>query len=165
MKRCKPPTVSRRRLIAAAATAPLLGAAAGPASAAAPPASAAEDPVVELARQCLALQRENGRLIRRWGDVEAWLSDNHDWFKLTEAERQALPAARKLYDIDDRLEFLRKERPRAMRGLRKTPATSLDGAIGKLEVVAAGIEPDEFPSAFRLLKATIGDLRVLQQEA
>jgi hypothetical protein len=52
------------------------------------------DPAVELARQCLALHRENELLHRRWGDTEAWLADNHDWFKLNEAEQRALPAAR-----------------------------------------------------------------------
>lgn len=119
------------------------------------------DPAVELARQCLALHRENERLHRRWGDAEAWLADNHNWFKLTEAQQRALPEARKLYSIDQRFAVLKKERPHAMRRLRRTPAKSLAGAIGKLQVVAAAIEPDEFPSAYRLLEATIRDLQTL----
>lgn len=120
------------------------------------------DPAVELARHCLALHRENERLHRRWGAAEAWLVDNHNWFKLTDAQQRALPAARKLYDIDDRFAVLKKERPRTMRRLRRTPATSVDGAIGKLQVVAAAIDPDEFPSAYRLLEATIRDLKALR---
>lgn len=108
------------------------------------------------------MHRENERLHHRWGDAEAWLADNHNWFKLTEAEQRALPAARKLYDIDRRFAALEKERPRAMRRLRRTPAKSLTGAIGKLRVVVAAIEPDEFPSAYRLLEATIRDLSALQ---
>jgi hypothetical protein len=120
------------------------------------------DPAVELAWQCLALHRENERLHRRWGDVEAWLGDNHDWFKLTEAQQRALPEARKLYDIDRRFSALQKERPRAKRRQRRTRATSLAGAIGKLRVVAAAIEPVDFPSAYRLLEATIRDLHALQ---
>jgi hypothetical protein len=109
------------------------------------------------------LHRENERLHRRWGDVEAWLADNHDWFKLTEEQQRALPEARKLNDIDRRFAALKKERPRAMRRLRRTPAKSLAGAMGKLRVVVAAIEPDEFPSAYRLLKATIRDLSALER--
>jgi hypothetical protein len=143
---------SRRVLIAGAAAAPLLaagGALPTRAIAQAPPTeNVPVDPALELARQCLALHRENERLHRRWGDTEAWLADNHDWFK-------------KLYDIDRRFAALKKERPREMRRLRRTPAKSLAGAIGKLRVVVAAIEPDEFPSAYRLLEATIRDLESL----
>jgi hypothetical protein len=121
------------------------------------------DPVVELARQSLALHRENERLHRRYGTVEAWLADNHNWFRLTEAQRRALPSGRRLFVIHDRWAVLDKERPRSRRRLRRTPARSLEGVIGKLQVVAAAIEPDEFPSAHRLLKATINDLRRLRQ--
>lgn len=158
---------SRRALIAGAAAAPLI--AAGGASpthttAQEPPTERAPvDPAVDLARECLALHRENERLHRRWGDVEAWLADNHDWFKLTEEQQRALPEARKLNDIDRRFAALKKERPRAMRRLRRTPAKSLAGAMGKLRVVVAAIEPDEFPSAYRLLKATIRDLSALER--
>ncbi|HEX8900251.1 hypothetical protein [Vitreimonas sp.] len=156
---------SRRALIAGAAAAPLLAAGCAlptRAIAQAPPTeNVTVDPALELARQCLALRRENERLHRRWGDTEAWLADNHDWFKLTDAQQRALPEARKLYDIDRRFVALEKERPRAMRRLRRTPAKSLAGAIGKLRVVVAAIEPDEFPSAYRLLEATIRDLQSL----
>jgi hypothetical protein len=166
MTRRKAPALSRRGLITAAAAAPLLaGAGALPmrAAKAAAPTPCADDSVVELARKCLALHRENERLIRRWGRVEAWLADNHDWFKLTEARRRALPAGRQLYDIEDRVAVLAKERPRSIRRLRRMPATSVDGVIGKLQVVAAAMEPDEFPSAYRLLQATISDLRQLRR--
>lgn len=159
---------SRRALIAGAAATPLLAAAGGtlptrPIAPEPPTEGIPIDPAVELARQCLALHRENERLHRHWGDAEAWLADNYDWFKLTEAQQRALPEARKLYDIDRRFAALKQERPRAMRRLRRTPAKSLAGAIGKLRVVVAAIEPDEFPSAYRLLEATIRDLNALQR--
>lgn len=50
-----------------------------------------------------------------------------------------------------------------MRRLRRTPATSIDGVVGKLQVVVAAIDPEEFPSAYRLLKATINDLQQMRQ--
>lgn len=169
MKPRAPSRLSRRGLIAGAAVAPLVAAAPAPpnkqstSSQDRPPAAAGSaDPVVELARHCLALHRENERLHRRYGTVEAWLADNHDWFKLTEAQQRALPAGRKLHEIVERFAALADERPRAMRKLRRIRSTSIAGAIGKLSVVAAAIAPDEFPGAHRLLQATINDLRLLR---
>ena len=159
------PKLSRRHLIAGAAAAPLIGAAkSAPFSNANASRSAAPgiDPVVEMARECLALHRESERLHRRYGTVEEWLVDRHDWFKLSKAQRRALPEGRKLQDIKDRLDFLWKDRPRKMRRFRNTPATSLEGVIGKLKCVAGGMEPDEFPSAFKLLQATIRDLEAMR---
>ncbi|HYD88276.1 MAG TPA: hypothetical protein VEA80_12420 [Vitreimonas sp.] len=159
---------SRRGLIAGAAAAPLLAAEGIPSKQAPPLPMTVEaspsviDPVVELAREAWLLHRENERLHRRYGTVEAWLVDKHNWFKLTEAERHALPAGRKLYAIHERWAVLDKELPRSIRRLRRLRATSIGGVIGKLQVVAAAMEPDEFPSAFSLLKSTIGDLKQMR---
>lgn len=169
MKPRKPSGPSRRGLIAGVAAAPLLAAGGAPSKrrpsklAMETPASSI-DPVVEFACRSLSLHRENERLHRRYGTVEAWLADNHNWFRLTEAQRHALPAGRRLFDIHDRWAVLDKERPRSMRRLRRTPATSLDGVIAKLQVIAIAMHSEDiFPSAHRLLEATINDLRMLRQ--
>lgn len=169
MKPRTPSSLSRRRLIAGATAAPLLAAAVtspekrnAPSHDGSASAPSSADPAVELAHHCLALHRANERLHRRYGTVEAWLADNHDWFRLTEAQQRALPAGRKLHNLEERFVILAKERPRAMRKLRRVRSTSIDGVIGKLNVVAAAIAPDEFPSAHRLLTATINDLRLLR---
>lgn len=165
MKRPISPRLSRRHLIAGAAVTPLIGVA-KPASqphvGSVPGITPLIDPVVEMARECLALHRESERLHRRYGDVEAVLFDKRRRLKLSKAEQNAQPEARKLQDISDRLDFLWKDRPRKMRRLRNTRATSLEGVIGKLKCVAGGMEPDEFPSAFKLLQATIRDLEALR---
>lgn len=159
------PKLSRRRLIAGAAVTPLI-IAAKPAPqqhvAGAGRIAPVLDPVVEMARECLELHRESERLHRRYGDVESALFDNCKRLKLSKAQQSAQPEARKLYEISDRLNFLWKDRPRKMRRLRNTPATSLEGIIGKLKCVAGGMEPDEFPSAFKLLQATISDLEAFR---
>lgn len=172
MRARAPSRLSRRGLIAGAAVAPLLGDAVTPpkkrgtsSQDCSTSAASTDDPVVELAHHCLALHRENERLHRRYGTVEEWLADNYGWFKLTDSQQRTLPAGRKLHDIEERLAVLAKERPRAMRKLRRVRSTSIDGAIGKLAVVAAAIAPDEFPSAHRLLKATINDLRLLRHRS
>lgn len=171
MKPRKPSGPSRRGLIAGIAAAPLLAAGGAPSKRRPPklpveaPASSI-DPVVELARQSLALHRENERLHRRYGTVEAWLADNHNWFRLTEAQRRALPAGRRLFDIHDRWAVLDKERPRSMRRLRRTPATGLDGVIAKLQVVVIAMHSEDvFPGVHRLLEATINDLRTLRHRS
>ena len=165
MKRPISPQLSRRHLIAGVAAAPLIGAA-KPAPQqhvrGARGIAPAIDPVVEMARECLALHRESERLHRRYGDVEAVLFDNCRRLKLSKAQQRAQPEARKLRDIGDRLDFLWKDRPRKMRRLRNTRATSLEGVIGKLKCVAGGMEPDEFPSSFKLLQATIRDLEAMR---
>lgn len=165
MKRPTSPKLSRRHLIAGAAAAPLIGSSqAEPLSGANAPRSptSAVDPVVEMARACLALHRESERLHRRYGDVETTLFDKSRRLQSSKAQQRTLPEARKLQDISDRLDFLWKDRPRKMRQLRNTRATSLEGVIGKLKCVAGGMEPDEFPSAFKLLAATIRDLEAMR---
>ncbi len=165
MKKPTSPKLSRRHLIAGAAAAPLIGGSQpeplSRASASRSP-TPATDPVVEMARACLALHRESERLHRRYGDVETVLFDKSRRLQLSKAQQRALPEARKLQDISDRLHFLWKDRPRKMRRLRNTRATSLEGVIGKLKCVAGGMEPDEFPSAFKLLQATIRDLEAMR---
>ncbi len=165
MKKPISPTLSRRHLIAGTAATPLIVAAKpapqqhlGGTREIAP----AIDPVIEMARECLALHRESERLHRRYGDVEAVLFDNCKRLKLSKAQQRAQPEARKLEDIRDCLDFLWKDRPRKMRRLRNTRATSLEGVIGKLKCVAGGMEPDEFPSSFKLLQATIRDLEAMR---
>ncbi len=164
MKKPTTTNVSRRGLIVGVAAAPLASATIPstiPLANAARSATPAIDPVVQMARECLALHRESERLHRRYGDVEALLFDNCRRLKLSKAQQRDQPEARKLQEITDRLDFLWKHRPRKMRRLRNMPATSIGGVIGKLKCVAGGMEPDEFPSAFKLLQATIRDLEAM----
>jgi hypothetical protein len=165
MKQPNSPKFSRRHLIAGVAATPLLAAANPPPRAstkAVREATRRLDPVVEMARECLALHRESERLHRRYGTVESVLFDNCKRLQLSKAQQRAQPEARKLQEISDRLDFLWKERPRKMRRLRNTRATSLEGVIGKLKCAAGGMQPDEFPSAFKLLQATIRDLEAMR---
>lgn len=154
--------LSRRKLIAGVAAAPLLAAARQPiANNLATALPSMDDAALPLATHCLSLHREHERLLRRWGDEEAWLAEKHGFLRLAKAQRHALPEACEFYRIQNRLAHLEKERPRTMRVLRKTPATSLEGVIAKLRAAAAAIQPDEFPSAHHVLTSAIADLRAL----
>jgi hypothetical protein len=147
--------LSRRGVVAGVGAAPLLGAGA----AAAAPASV--DPVLVLTEHYGDLDRRKDVLLRRWGRIEARLARRFDWFKLSEAERRALPQAQELHAIDAEIERIGKESVYVLRRLRAVPARTLEGAIAKLGVVADMIEPDDYPSAHRVLLGAIADLQAL----
>ncbi len=145
---------SRRRVVAALGSAPLL------ADGKFTPAAAA-DPVLLLCAHYGELARRQEFLMRKWGDREAWLGDNRDWFSLSKAEQRALPEAQLLYTIDAEYERCVRAGVRIVRRLRGVPALTMDGAAAKLSVVAEIIDPEDYPGAHRILLSTIEDLRVM----
>jgi hypothetical protein len=143
--------LSRRKVVAALGSAPLLAngtfAAAGSA-----------DPVLLLCAHYGELARRQEQLMREWGDREAWLGDNRDWFNLSRAEQRALPEAQLLYAIDEEYDRCVRAGIRIVRKLRAVPALTVAGAASKLSVVAEVIDPEDYPGAHRVLLSTIEDL-------
>ncbi|GIK48515.1 MAG: hypothetical protein BroJett013_12120 [Alphaproteobacteria bacterium] len=146
--------LSRRKVVAALGSAPLL--ADGRVTAA-----AAADPVLLLCAHYRELARRQELLIRRWGDREAWLGDNRDWFNLSKAEQRALPEAQLIYAIDAEYDRCVRTGVRIIRRLRAVPALTVDGAAAKLSVVAEVIDPEDYPGAHRVLLSAIEDLRAI----
>lgn len=124
-------------------------------------AAASADPVLLLCAHYGELARRQERLMRQWGDREAWLGDNRDWFSLSKAEQRMLPEAQLLYAIDAEYERCVRAGVRIVRRLRDVPALMVDGAAAKLSVVAEIIDPEDYPGAHRILLSTIEDLRVM----
>lgn len=98
-----------------------------------------------------------------WGDHEAWLGDNRNWFKLSDAEQRDVPEGRLLDSIDNELDASMGECVRVMRRLRAIPARTITGAAAKLSIVAEFIEPGDYPAAHRVLLSAIADLRALSR--
>lgn len=146
--------LSRRKVVAALGSAPLL--ADGKVTAA-----VAADPVLLLCAHYGELARRQELLMRQWGDREAWLGDNRDWFSLSKSEQRALPEAQLLYAIDKEYDRCVREGVRIVRRLRAIPALTIDGAAAKLSVVAEVIDPEDYPGAHRVLLSVIEDLRVM----
>lgn len=146
--------LSRRKVVAALGSAPLL--ADGRFTTA-----VAADPVLLLCIHYGELARRQELLTRQWGDREAWLGHNRDWFNLSKAEQRALPEAQLLYAIDAEYERCVRAGVRIVRRLRGVPAFTVDGAAAKLSVVAEVIDPEDYPGAHRILLSTIEDLRVM----
>lgn len=146
--------LSRRKVVAALGSAPLLVDRKFTAATAA-------DPVLLLCAHYGELARRQERLLRKWGDREAWLGDNRDWFSLSKAEQRALPEAQLLYAIDEEYDRCVRAGVRIVRRLRDVSALTVDGAAAKLSVVAEVIDPEDYPGAHRILLSTIEDLRVM----
>ncbi len=146
--------LSRRKVAAALGSAPLL--ADGKVTAA-----VAADPVLVLCAHYGELARRQKLLIRQWGDREAWLGDNRDWFNLSKAEQRALPEAQLLYAIDAEYDRCVRAAVRIVRRLRGVSARTVDGAAAKLSVVAEVIDPEDYPGAHLVLLSVIEDLRAM----
>lgn len=147
--------LSRRNVVAALGSAPLLADGAA--------AKVAEtDPVLLLCAHYGDLVRRQEWLMRRWGDHEAWLADDRNWFVLSKADQKAVPEAGLLQAIDDEYDRCVREGAGIVRRLRSIPAMSLVGAAAKLSVVAEVIDPEDYPAAHRLLLAVISDLHAIR---
>lgn len=125
--------------------------------------AALADPVLVLCAHYGNLWRRREALIRAWGDHEAWLADNRDWFTLSRKEQRSVPEGRLLDAIDDELDACMGQCVRVMRRLRAVPARTLAGAVAKLSIVAEFIEPGDCPAAHRVLLSAIADLNGIER--
>lgn len=148
------PRPSRRKVVAGLSAAPI--AAQGDFAKA-----ALADPVLVLCAHYNDLLRRHDALLRAWGDHEAWLGANRDWYKLSKTAQDAVPEAGLLDSIDNELDACMGERVRVLRRLRAISARTIAGAIAKLGIVAEFIEPGDYPAAHRVLLSAIADLRVI----
>lgn len=146
--------LSRRKVVAALGSAPLL--ADGKFITA-----VATDPVLLLCTHYGELARRQELLMREWGHREAWLGGNRDWFSLGKEEQRALPEAQLLNAIDEEYDRCVRAGVRIVRRLRAVPALTVEGAAAKLSVVAEVIDPEDYPGAHRILLSTIEDLRLI----
>jgi hypothetical protein len=152
------PEISRRTIIAGTPVAAL--AAALPVAAAIIP-QAALIQSDEGTRRCtnwLAIDKKIRRLQTRWAKLESWLAKEHDWFKLSPAEQQALPWAQELRDIDGYLDVLFEKREALLEHLPTYGSVNLEAAITKLAVVEHLIWPDDHPEAHALIAGVRRDL-------
>ncbi len=150
--------LSRRKVVAALGSVPLL--ADGKSTSA-----AAADPVLVLCAHYGELARRQEVLLRQWGDREAWLGDNRDWFSLSKTEQRTLPEAQLLHAIDAEYERCVRAGVRIVRRLRALPALTVDGAAAKLCVVAEVIDQEDYPGAHRVLLSMIEDLRTIGRKS
>lgn len=153
------PALSRRAVLvgtSAAATAPTLTHAAGAAGETLTPASA-----VKPYERYLQIDARISRLQRRWGRLESYLADRHDWLRLSKAEQRAVPGAEELRDIDGMLDLMFEQREKLLAELPVRGATSLEVVIARLAVAERLIWRDDFPEAHAMIAGAREDLSAM----
>jgi hypothetical protein len=149
------PELTRRAVIAGTSAATLGG---GKVAAAVPPRP---EQGVKFFNQWLSVEAKIRRLLDRWAKLEHWLGQNHNWFQLSEEERQALPWSKELRDIDGCLDVLFEKRDALLESLPTVGSANLGAVITKLAVVERLVWPDDHPEAHALVAGSIQDLITL----
>lgn len=157
-ERARLPALSRRAVLvgtSAAATAPQAGVA-HPL-----PSVTASGTATGLYRRWVHLDREIERLLLRWGDIEGWLFETHNWHRLSEAEQAALPAGQLLRDVDTQLKRLCAERDGLLEKLPRSGADTLETVAARLAVVERLLYRDDHPEAYDMILGSRRDLTTL----
>lgn len=150
------PALSRRAMLVGSSAA----AAASGVEAAAPlrmAAQASSDPT-KLYKQWVSLDMEVERLLLRWGDLEAWLDEEHNWLRLSDAEQAALPEGQVLRDVDARLKALFAERDGLLDQLPTRGAQTLEAIAARLGVAERLFYRDDHPELHAMIVGSRRDL-------
>jgi hypothetical protein len=151
-ERARPDDPTRRLILGAAAT-PLI-----------PGAALAADPAAEACQAWLARNAEHERLAVQWSRLEARLHREHNWMKLTRAQRRRFPESRELDDLDDRIEVLSDENAALLKALPAIVAASPIGICGKLTIAVLETKND-CEHVHRLIASLLRDYRALHGDA
>jgi len=147
------PKLSRRTLLVGVLSTPALT---GPVAAVAP------DPTIVICQRWLALKAESEELLTAWSEHERWLARHHDWYRLSDVERSALPEAKKLVQIDAQLDSLDQESEALLETLPTTPATSMAAVIANLTIAAGLLCDEDHPEVRGLIVRSVRDLACLR---
>jgi len=123
----------------------------------------AADPVVAVCQNWLRVNAEQYALTLRWQELESIAGCEHNWFKLSEAERHLIPETSEMAAIDESIEALLTKRQDILSRLPDLRAMTLYGVSLKLTVATASMLPDENAEAHALLRSTLNDLTSLME--
>lgn len=137
-----------RRLVLTSAAAPLVS-------------GRANDAAASACEIWLLRQAEHERLGKRWQQIETQLFRDHNWSRLTRAQRKRFPEKHEMDDLYDRMDALHEENRVLLASLPALAATSPLGICGKLAVAAIEVCPEENEEAHRLIASILRDYRAL----
>jgi hypothetical protein len=138
----------------------VLGAAASPLV---PGAALAADRAAEACETWLTRHAEHERLGARWQQIETRLFREHNWSKLTRAQRKRFPEKHEMDELYDRMDVLHAENATLLAALPALAATSPSGICGKLAVAALEVCPEENEEAHHLIASILRDYRALHR--
>lgn len=142
------PSAPTRRHVLGGATAPLF-------------AERRPDRAASACETWLAGHTEHERLGKRWQRIETRLFRDHNWSRLTRAQRKRFPEKHEMDDLYDRMDALHEESRVVLASLPALVATSPLGICGKLAVAAIEVCPEENEEAHRLIASILRDYRAL----
>ena len=119
------------------------------------------NPSVPVCETWLALDAEHRLLIERWQKLEGKLVARDNWFSLPSQEREALPEAAQLQDIENQLDDLAVKRQELLRLIPLEACASASHLKLKLAVVLACVPEDENEEAHSIVKSAMIDLVTL----
>ena len=137
-----------RRLVLSGAAAPLLS-------------GSATDPAAPVCETWLSRHAEHDRLGKRWQQIETRLFRDHNWSRLTRAQRKRFPEKHEMDDLYDRMDALHEDNRVLLASLPALVATSPLGICGKLAIAAIEVCPEENEEAHRLIASILRDYRAL----
>lgn len=109
----------------------------------------------------LSRHAEHERLAKRWQQIETRLFRDHNWSRLTRAQRKRFPEKHEMDDLYDRMDALHEENLVLLASLSALNATSPLGICGKLAIAAIEVCPEENEEAHRLIASILRDYRAL----
>jgi hypothetical protein len=98
---------------------------------------------------------------KRWQQIETRLFRDHNWSRLTRAQRKRFPEKHEMDDLYDRMDALHEENRVVFASLPALVATSPLGISGKLAIAAIEVCPEENEEAHRLIASILRDYRAL----
>lgn len=104
---------------------------------------------------------EARRLVFAWQRLETFLFKHHDWPRLTTAEQRRLPQAAPLFEMDRRLSALHEQRQDLLPEIQASAASTRNGTLAKLEVLASILDLTDHPDAHALLRSALSDINRL----
>lgn len=109
----------------------------------------------------LSRHSEHERLGKRWQQIETRLFRDHNWPRLTRAQRKRFPEKHEMDDLYDRMDALHEENRVLLASLPALVATSPLGICSKLAIAAIEVCPEENEEAHRLIASILRDYRAL----
>jgi hypothetical protein len=143
--------LSRRHLINSASAALFLSDA----------AAMSADRAALASQTWLTRHAEHERLGKRWQQIETRLFRDHNWSRLTRAQRKRFAEKHEMDDLYDRMDALHEDNRVLLASLPALVATSPFGICGKLAIAAIEVCPEENAEAHRLIVSILRDYRAL----
>lgn len=142
------PTSTTRRVVLGGASAPFFS-------------ECLPDGAAQPCETWLSRHAEHERLGQRWQQIETRLFRDHNWSRLTRAQRKRFPEKHEMDDLYDRMDALHEENRALLVSLPALVATSPVGICGKLAIAAIEVCPEENEEAHRLIASILRDCRAL----